>query len=675
MKIPVGNFGYQVAQPGPRPRLAAGEFDSGAAGLDQVGRSLMQAGLNGLDAINRQAEEDKRQAQALAKAKAANAILDHETEVSAVTEDIKQQLSDGRLKHTDAAKEYQTRVGQIKTSQIDGIDPVTAENYSKGLKRAEFSGEKTLYSAVATARTADFRTQADGLLDKIGKKASLPGSSVEQLNAYIDTPDADAMGRQAYGANWEKKKQDWKDSNWNSSISQQAMSARNDLKSIDTLMQRITSGDLSDKLDSDKRNMQVAKLDGYKTSLIQRQEAAAQRAERQAERYLKQAEAEFNTFQALSDKGAMVNPDYIDQVMAKTAGTPYQRGISALVKQAQENGGIASQPIVRQQATLDQLDAQIAKVGRTPELDKRREQVSKVLQQSQRDLKENGLRAGLERGVIENMAPIDISTPEAFASSISKRLEQAQTVGMWSGTAVSPLDAREAESMRTMLEALPAKQRSQAIATVSASVGPKAATAIAMQLDKQSKPLALAFATATQQTTQGRYTSELILRGDQAIRDGAVMKDDKKVTGWKASIAQEIDGAFGNENTAQAVKDAAYYITAGIAAENGGNAGGSDIKRAVRLAVGGDIIERNGKKLPIPAGMDASDFEARLKTSAGAVAKQGSVRVAGVEMSGEEFAASLPGQELMPVGSGRYAVIVKGRPVTSNGKPVIVEVK
>lgn len=175
--------------------------------------------------------------------------------------------------------------------------------------------------------------------------------------------------------------------------------------------------------------------------------------------------------------------------------------------------------------------------------------------------------------------------------------------------------------------------------------------------------MALAFATATQQTTQGRYTSELILRGDQAIKDGAVMKDDKKVTGWKASIAQEIDGAFGNENTAQAVKDAAYYITAGIAAENGGNAGGSDIKRAVRLAVGGDIIERNGKKLPIPAGMDASDFEARLKTSAGAVAKQGSVRVAGVEMSGEEFAASLPGQELMPVGSGRYAVIVKGRPV------------
>ena len=539
MKIPVGNFGLQEAQPARRAQLSAGEFDSGR-GLAQAGAALTQMGAGTLDALNKQAEEQKRQDQALAKAKAANAILDHETEVGAITEDIKTRLSDGRLKYTDAPKEYQTRVGQIQRQSIDGIDPVTQENFDRGLKRAEFSGEKTLNGAIAGARTAEFRSQADGLLDKIGKKSSLPGASVEQLNAYLDTPDAEAMGRQAYGAGWDKKKQEWKDGNWNASLTQQAMAARNDLKAIDGLMQRITAGDMSDKLDSDKRNTLVAKLDGYKTSLIQRQEAAAARAERAAERHLRQAEAEFNTFQALSDKGAMVNPDYIDQVMAKTAGTPYQRGISALVKQAQENGGIASQPIVRQQATLDQLDAQIAKVGRTPELDKRREQVSKVLQQSQRDLKENGLRAGLERGVIENMAPIDISTPEAFASSISKRLEQAQTVGMWSGTAVSPLDAREAESMRTMLEALPAKQRSQAIATVSASVGPKAATAIAMQLDKQSKPLALAFATATQQTTQGRYTSELILRGAEAIRGKTVKVDNASITGWQATINKQV---------------------------------------------------------------------------------------------------------------------------------------
>lgn len=676
MKIPVGNFGYSIAQPAQRPRLSAGEFDNGSEALAQVGRSITNAGLGAMDALNKQAEEQKRQDQALAKAKAANAILDHETEVSAITEDIKTRLADGRLKHTDAPKEYQTRISQIQRQTIDGIDPVTQENFDRGLKRAEFSGEKTLNGAITGARTAEFKSQADGLLDKIGKKASLPGANVEQLNAYLDTPDAEAMGRQAYGAAWDKKKQEWKDGNWNASLTQQAMAARNDLKAIDGLMQRITAGDMSDKLDSDKRNTLVAKLDGYKTSLIQRQEAAAQRAERAAERHLRQAEAEFNTFQSMSDKGLMVAPEYIDRVLQKTSGTPYQQGVTALVKAARENGGIASQPIARQQATLDQIDAQIAKQGRTPELDKRREQIAKVLQQSQSDLRENGLRAGLERGVIDQMAPIDVSTPEAFAASIGKRLEQAQTVGLWSGSNVSPLDAREAESVRNMLEALPAKQRSQAIATVAASVGPKPAAAIALQLDKQSKPLALAFATATQQTTAGRYTSELILKGDQAIKDGAVAKDDKKVTGWKATIAQEVEGAFGNEQASQAVKEAAYYITAGIAQENGGSVGTSDIKRAVRLAVGGDIIERNGKKLPIPGGMDAGEFDQRLKTSAKSVSKLGVVRVAGVEMKADEFAAAIPGQELEPVGLGRYAVIVKGRSVTdSSGNRVIIEVK
>jgi hypothetical protein len=352
----------------------------------------------------------------------------------------------------------------------------------------------------------------------------------------------------------------------------------------------------------------------------------------------------------------------------------------ALARQAQETGGIAAQPIRNQEATLTQLDTLIAKNGRTPELDKRREQVSRVLEASRRDLNENGLRAGLERGVITEMAPLDTSTPESFAASISKRLEQADQVGMWAGRAVSPLDANEAASVRNMLDALPPKQKSQAVATLAQSVGPRAAGAIALQLDKQDKPLALAFAHAGDKTTAGRYTSELLLKGATAIKDGAVMKDDKKVTGWKATIAQQIDGALPDERAASAVKESAYYIAAGIAAEKGGSVGGDDIARAVRLAVGGSIIERNGKKLPIPAGMDDSEFENRLKNvPASDILKQapeGKVRVGGTEMNVADFATTVPGQELIYAGPGRYAVIVKGRPVTNAaGKPIIIGVQ
>jgi hypothetical protein len=670
-RIPLGNFGNQIAQPGGRVNVNPAAFTAGAEAVQRAAGQVMNV-------LEQQQAEEQRQQQLLDRAKAANSVLDREMQVDAIHGEISQQVADGTIHYSDAKNAYSQRIQELGAPDVKGLDPVTAENLTKGFKRVEFKGENAIEGLVIKSKTADFRAQTDGILDKLGKQAGLPGSDMATLGKQLDAMDE--IGRQAYGAAWDKRKQDWKDNSWDAKLNQQAMVARDNLQGITTLQKQITEGDYADKLDSNRRNVLVAKLDGYKTSLIQRQEAAAARAERIAERQLKKAEAEFNTFQGLADKGTILSPEYIDRAVAATKGTPYQAGIVALARQAQETGGIAAQPIRNQEATLTQLDTLIAKNGRTPELDKRREQVSRVLEASRRDLNENGLRAGLERGVITEMAPLDTSTPESFAASISKRLEQADQVGMWAGRAVSPLDANEAASVRNMLDALPPKQKSQAVATLAQSVGPRAAGAIALQLDKQDKPLALAFAHAGDKTTAGRYTSELLLKGATAIKDGAVMKDDKKVTGWKATIAQQIDGALPDERAASAVKESAYYIAAGIAAEKGGSVGGDDIARAVRLAVGGSIIERNGKKLPIPAGMDDSEFENRLKNvPASDILKQapeGKVRVGGTEMNVADFATTVPGQELIYAGPGRYAVIVKGRPVTNAaGKPIIIGVQ
>ena len=669
-RIPMGNFGTVIAQPAPTVRTPAAAFDDGGSGAQKLGDTATHVGLSLMD-------EQRRQDDALMRARAANAAIDREMAVDQLGREIEEEVTAGRLHYSKASETYKQRVAALPGDKFDGLSPVDAENYSRSLKRIDFKGEKHIEGVTAKAKTADFRAQTDGILDKLGKQAGLPGTDMAALTGQIDAMDE--IGRSAYGAAWEKRKQDWKDNSWDARLNQQAISVRNDLNGINALQQQLT-GEYADKLDSNRRNTLVARLDGYKTSLVQRAEAASARADRAAERHLKKAEAEFNTFQSLADKGTIIDPNYVDVVLQKTAGTPYQQAVANITKQAQENGGIASRPIAQQQAELDQIDAKIAKTGRTPELDKRREQLQKIVRGSQTDLKDNGLRAGLERGVIADMAPLDVSTPEAIAASIPKRIEQAEAVGAWAGKPVSPFDAKEAEKIRNTLDSLPPKQRSEAVSTIAQSVGPRLAGAVAEQLDKQDKPLALAFAMAGSQTTTNRFTSELILKGAQAMKDGAVMKDDKKVTGWKASIASAVDGAFANEKAASAVKDAAYYIAAGIAAENGGNVGGSDIKRAVRLAVGGDIIERNGKKLPIPAGMESDDFEKRLRDiPKGDIMKQapgGKVRVAGAEMSVEEFATSIPGQELAIVGPGRYAVIVKGRPVVNDkGRPIIVGVK
>lgn len=669
-RIPLGNFGNVIAQPAPAVRVPSASNNAGA----QIARLAGDAS----NAVESMISEENRQQQALDRAKSANAMLDREMQVETIHGEISQQIADGKLPYADAKNAYKQRIEELGAPATQGIDPVTAENMVRGFKRAEFKGEMAIDGLVAKAKTADFRAQTDGILDKLGKKAGLPGTDMASVTAQIDAMDD--IGRQAYGAAWDKRKQDWKDNTWDAQLNQQAMATRDSLQGINALQKRITEGDYADKLDSNRRNSLVAKLDAYKTSLIQRNEAAAARAQRQQELALKRAEAEFNTFQSMSDKGTILAPEYIDRAVAATKGTPYQAGIVAMAKQAQETGGIASQPISSQQAMLTQVDTLIAQRGRSPELDKRREQIAKVLNASQSDLKENGLRAGLERGVITDMAPLDVSSPEAMAASVSKRLQQADHVSAWAGKAVSPLDASEADQVRSIMEALPPKQRAAAVSTIAQSVGPRYSGAIAQQLDSKDKALSLAFATAGDKTTAGRFTSELLLKGAQAIKDGTAMKDDKKVTGWKATIATEIDGALPDERAATAVKDAAYLIAAGIAAENGGTVGGDDIKRAVRLAMGGSIIERNGKKLPIPAGLDASEFETRVKSiSADDIVRQapeGKVRVGGAEMSAADFAASVPGQELIYAGPGRYAVVVKGRPVTNSaGRPVFIEVR
>lgn len=670
-RIPLGNFGNVIAQPAPAVRVTSAAFDNGGSGAQKLGDDVLRISAS-------MADEERQKADALTRARLTNSALDREMAVDNIGREIEQDIAAGKLHYNDAATAYKKRVGELQTPDLNGVDPVTAENFSRSVKRLDFKGEKHIEGIVGKARQGDMRAQADGILDKLGKQAGLPGTDMATITAQID--GMDEIGRAAYGAAWDKRKQDWKDNSWDARLNQQAMAVRNDVGGINALQKQITEGEYADKLDSNRRNMLVARLDGYKTSLIQRAEAANARAERAAERHLKKAEAEFNTFQGLADKGTILAPEYVERTLQMTAGTPYQQGVSAIMRQSQANGGIARQPIRQQQAELDRVDAQIAKTGRTPELDKRREQLQKVLNGSQTDLKENGLRAGLERGVIADMAPLDVSTPEAIAGSMAKRLEQAESVSQWAGKAVSPLDAREAEQIKGMLDALPAKQRSVAVSTIAQSAGPRYAGAIAEQLDKQDRALSLAFATAGSQTTSNRYTSELILKGATAIKDGTAMKDDKKVTGWKASIATEVDGAFANEKVSQGVKDAAYYIAAGLAQENGGSILPSDLKQAIRLAVGGDIVKRNGKKLPIPAGMDAGDFEKRLKavpkTDILQQAPGGKVRVAGVEMSAEDFAASLPGQDLAVVGQGRYVVMVKGRPVVNaNGQPVVIGVR
>lgn len=680
-RIPIGNFGNQIAEPPPRQRSVGGLM-AAAEGAKMLGDTAMRVGETGMrdEFMQQQALEREQRAQdeALAKARAANVILDRELAADQISQAIQADVENGHLHYGEAPRIFREKMAELGTPTIPGLDPAGVENLGRGIKRAEFKGDGKVLAFAQKMQVADFRMQTDGILDKLGKQASLPDANPNQIIAQAAA--ADELGARAYGQAWGKKKQDWIDKTWDDHLTQQAGMVKNSLDGIADMETRLQTGDLADKLDSNRRNVLMGKLDGYRTSIIQQLDAAGNRAAREEERRLNKARAEFDTFQSIADKGTILDPNYVDRAMELTAGTPYQDGVRMLAQQARETGGLASRPIPEQEQHLADLDATIAQQGRSPELQRRRDQMAKVLDASKADLKRSGIDAGLERGLITGKAPIDISTPEAFASSIAQRKQQADVVAQWAREPVSPLDDREADTLRQTLEVLPPKQRADAIATVASALGPQQSGALAAQLDKTNRPLSLAFLVSDTKTSTGRNASELLMKGAAAIKDGAIMKDDKKVTGWKATIAAELDGVFTDDRLATSAKDAAYYIAAGIAAEEGGSVSSGDIQRAVSMAIGGSIVEYNGKRLPTNGAMEADDFAKRVKSIPAAdLEKQapgGKVRMGGVEVGVDTLHSALPGQELAYAGPGRYAVIVKGRPVTNTaGRPIIVQVR
>lgn len=685
--IPQGNFGQRVAR---GPSFAAIEpgAELGNAATRLAGTAVnVQADMVQAETQRRahelaQAQHEAKEAAAAAlKAKTFTALTSARDSLTDLHDEITAGVVDGSVPKDKAVATWAERAGKA----LDGVGADLPES-SRALMRAELDGTaarmgNSVRKAVTLRDRQDVTAGISQTLEYLQRQyKGDPALATQQAMGLIDQlgPHSTLNAEQLA-----KLRQGWKEGTQYTAGYELVSAGRNDRKALDAAEKAIGSG-LPD-LDPQKRATLLDRVASYRFQLDQRAELAAQRAQREAERRMRQAEAAFNTFQGLADKGTVLAPEYIDQALQLTAGTPYQGGIKALAEAARDSGGLAAQPLAVQQATLQAVDAQIAQQGRTPELDKRRTQIEKVLRGSQEDLQRDPLRAGLERGVVTELQPID---PAGGLPGLLQQLQQraplAQRVQAWAGRPVSPMTADEAARLKAQMDTLPAKERSGFVAAIAQAVGPQQAQGLAAQMDKHDKALGLAFAAGADATTAGRYTSELILKGQAAKADGTSTKGQKqpelKAGAWRAHAAAALDGVFQNAQFSSQVAQAAELIMHGMAAEAGGELSARDMDRAVRLAIAGDIVERNGQKVPVPAGVDADALDKRLESVSvdelRGQAPEGSVLAGGVPLPLADFVKTLPGQQLMAVGRGRYAVLVGGRPVVNGqGKVVVIGVR
>lgn len=675
-RIPMGDFGQRLPEVGRTPTASAAQLDGGLSEATQrLGNTAMNIGGQMIEEKAREAERAAREAAAEAKrerekqaarAERVSQLTAHagiQTGLADLHDEITAGVNGGTLKQEDARKQWTERSTKVVSDTVSTLDPDLG--------------------AVVNAEMLGLTGRLNNSLEDTFRKRNQSDADAglmtyrEQMQRFASTDMAAAT------AQWEKvARESGAQAGWSPERVQKEVqsfretvsytkgyelvsAARTDRAGLDTAEKAVAQ--LPD-LDPQKRAVLNDRIGAYRLAMDQRAELAAARADRKAEAGLRRAEAAFQTFQALADKGTVLDPAYIDQVVAQTAGTPYQAGVKAMAQQAVETGGIASQPIAAQQAALDAITQKIATEGRSPALDKRREQLEKVVAGSKGDLeKAGGLRAAVERGVIDQIAPLDIRSVEGITQGLAARVEQADTVSKgWAGSTVSPLLPEEAEQLAGTLNNLAPAARSTFIATLSKAVPPKQMAALAKQIDGKDRALALSMALGTSGTTAGRFTSELVIKGAQAIKDKGVKPDNSAVTGTRARAAEYLGDSLTGK-AREDVLDTAYYIYAGMEAEGSG-----DINRAVRMAVGGDIIERNGRKLPIPAGVNEDTFETSMVNSARRTIGTGQVFVGGKAMKADDFMKALPGAELQPVGSGRYVVRAGSGLVTTDGKKPLV---
>lgn len=667
--IPVGNFGQTVAAPTPAIQRSPGEF--GAASAKALGDLAQTVGGIATHQMAQQTKLDQEVADRDAQTNAARVRITKANQLADAQTILDQDIQTGKVAKDQADKEWQYRSSEILRDATAGVDPRFAGSMQVEFEGLVQRGAMGVRKAVTKRNQDDVQANLLTLGEEYQRAAQRDRGKAQA--EYFD--QLDVMGPEAGWAPYfiAQKKQQFKEGTAYTEAFGLVRGASRDLGAVRKAREALGTDRFAD-LDPQRSDALHAQLDGYETNILQRQELAAQRAQREQEARMNRARAAFEASQARVTAGIPDNPDQIAATTQALVGTPFLESYRAVQQQAREIGGLAAQPVAQQQAMLDSLNARIAQGGTSDALIKQRDQVQHAVEASKRDLGQDAIRAGLERGVITDIPPVDVSSIQGFTASLGNRLQAASVVQAWAGRPVSPLTADEAQKLGTTLAALPPQQKASALAQIGTMLGPKASAGLAQQLDKQDKATYLALQYGASKTTESRYTSEILLKGDAALKDKSIKVEAGREAGWRATITKAVADAYPNENQRRDVIDAAYLINAGLASE-----GRADPERAVRLAAKGSIVEFNRKKVPLPAGMSDGDLTNRLKTLTGKdLAEQapgGVARVGGQEVPVDDVAKALPDSQLMYASEGAYYVLSGNRVVTnSQGKPIVIKV-
>lgn len=644
MRIPVGNFGGVVAAP---------QQQAQAPVNNQVGQALASVGaaVGGIAHTMQQAELQKQRAQAASTAATlSNDLYD-------VHDQISRGVSDGSVPAAQAVPEFQRRMGELTAERTKDLTVDQRQVIDDHLIRTGGGLTRNL-NGVALKRTQD-ETGANlvTMSEQLQRSAmrDLPGS-IERWDKTVDAmgaaagwgPEQSSKAKQAFreGATY----------NFANATLEGAAQTGN-IEVVRAAREKI-EGPEGEDIDPAKRTALITKAYGFENGILAANQRAADKVSRESLARENAAVDIYNKAFDLSAQGRYMSQEFISELADKTAGTAMAKQTQALVQSQAKVAGFASLPLAQQQAELERRRAAGSdpNIGVDPIEQSVTNQFARIYDASVKAYAENPWQAAQERGVIRDAPLIQLNNVQEAQQVIGQRMAQIGQLEVAAGRKVSPLQPQEAETIGRLVRSLPPDQQSSALASFGSLIGDgDRLTDLARQIDQKDPVLGTAMVVADLTTTQGRYVSELVLKGARALKDKSIQVDAARETGWRGAIAKEVGDAFPNQEVRQRVIDAAYYVQAGFTAEGSGN----DTSRALRLVVG-QIVEHNGSKIPLPRGMEVSDFERRVSSikpqDIAGQAPGGVVYVGKTAVPLDQFTKSLPDAILVNAGTGLYNV-------------------
>ena len=664
-----GQFGRDVAPATnlasvPTPRAAFGSAQS----MDQAGQQVMNEGLR---QERQQLHEADMARKAADRAQAQAKFYGVRDQLDDAMVKLGADLQEGAIDKTKAADEWAARSKDILTGALDGVPD--QERQIVGI-------ELQSHAQRITSKVGDFVRQRDkqdtvsALNSTLEYTQRLAVTQPEQARQIVrDTLEKLGPFSGLTADQLRKAEQGWVEQTAYTRAFTAVNAAKSDNKALSTVEQGLAQ---NTDLDPQRKAALLAQIDGYRANNEARAIREAQRAEIAAQRAQRESSQAFSVLSSWALSGKAANPDANASLIARL--TPADReAYKALAAEVPMRAAAAMLPLDTQQQQLDNLKAQRNQFGTDQRLEQEINRREQVLNEARREYQQDPLRAAQERGILDQpLQPLRTDSIDGLVSGMAVRVQQAQTTATRVGRPVSPLLSEEAGRLGDMLNALAPAQRAQQIARL-ADVMPAGMTqALAQQIDAKDKGLALELALGTSKTTSGRYTAEWVARGRQAIKDKSIKEDSAAITGLRAQMAAEIGDALTGK-AREDVIEAARLLYLG---QQAGSLSPS-VKGAVRLALGGDLIDYNGKRIPAPPDFD----ENRMRTSLTSYPTDALQRQApdgmvylpgGKTLPVAEFASRLPDAQLEPAGSGRYMVRSGGSlAVNAAGRPITVQVR